>query len=244
MKYHRRIIIWCFVMVWVFAATVTYAGVADYLKGAVKTLTEKKGTADGDIVQGLKEALEIGTTRAIEKVSLVDGYYKNPEIKIPLPGAVKKVEKILRVAGYGKYVDAFETSMNRAAERAAPEAQSIFSDSIKEMKFEDAKKILNGRENEATLYFKEKTYEKLEAVFKPIVNKSMSEVGTTRDYQALDAKIKTIPYAGKRSFDLDQYVTDKSLDGLFSMLGKEESKIRKDPAARGTALLKKVFGSK
>jgi len=244
MKHFRYMIIGVFVVVGVCTAAVTNAGLQDYLKDTVKTLTQKKGVTSNEITQGLKEALEVGTGRAIENVSRVDGYYKNPEIKIPLPAGVKKVEKVLRVAGYGEQIDVFEASMNRAAERAAPKAQTIFSDAIEGMNFADARKILDGRDSEATLYFKGKTYDKLTAAFKPIVNKSMSEVGVTRQYQTLDAKIKTIPFAGKRSFDLDQYVTDQSLEGLFSMLAKEEATIRKNPAARGTDLLKKVFGSR
>jgi len=171
----------------------------------------------------------------------MNGYYKNPDIKILLPENIQKAEKILRATGFGQKVDDFELSMNRAAERAAPEAKSIFWDAIKQMSFEDARKILNGRDDEATLYFKEKTSDRLQENFKPITHQAMSEVGVTSSYQALDAKVKTIPFADPMSFDLDQYVTDKALAGLFVMLAAEEKKIRDDPAARVTDLLKKVF---
>lgn len=210
----------------------------------IKKALEGEKLSESKITQGLKEALQIGTGNAVEKTSQVDGYYGNPKIKIPLPGAVEKVEKLLRAVGYGPKVDAFELSMNRAAERAAPEAKALFWKAIKQMTFSDARKILNGRDNEATLYFKDKTSDRLQETFKPIVHEAMSEVGATRAYQDLDAKVRSIPLAGSLSFDLDQYVTDRALDGLFFVLAEEERKIRQDPAARVTDLLKKVFGSR
>jgi len=190
------------------------------------------------------EALQIGTGNAVLNVSQVDGYYKNPQIRIPLPENVQKVEKILRTVGYGPKVDAFALSMNRAAERAAPEAKSLFLDSIRQMTFSDAKKILQGRDNEATLFFEDKTRGRLHELFRPMVHTAMSEVGVTRWYQELDAKVRSIPFAERMSFDLDTYVTDKALDGLFHMVAEEERKIRQDPAARVTDLLKEVFGGK
>jgi hypothetical protein len=219
------------------------AGFQDLLKGATQSFQGGSSLTDSDIIQGLKQALEVGTSNAVGIVSKVNGYYNNPEIKIPLPGNVQKVEKILRTAGFSQQIDDFELSMNRAAERAAPEAKPIFLDAIKQMSFDDARKILNGGDNAATLYFKEKTSNRLQTVFKPIVHQAMTEVGVTNQYETLESKAKTIPFADTMSFNLDQYVTDKSLDGLFFMLGQEEKKIREDPAARVTDLLKKVFAS-
>jgi len=193
--------------------------------------------------QGLKEALHIGTGNAVETVSQQDGYYRNPVIRILLPEAVQKVEKVLRLAGFGSKVDEFELSMNRAAEQAAPKAKSMFWEAIKKIRFADVWKILSGRENEATLYLKEKTYTRLQTAFKPIVHNTMSEVGVTRSYQELEQTVRAIPFTDLLSFDLDQYVTDKALDGLFHMLAEEEAKIRRDPVARVTALLRKVFGN-
>jgi hypothetical protein len=141
-------------------------------------------------------------------------------------------------------VDAFELSMNRAAEKAVPGAKTIFWDAIKEMNFTDARNILEGRENEATLYFKEKTYEPLYKMFKPTVNETMGQVGVTRQYQVLEKKVKTIPFTEGLTVDLDDYVTKGALDGLFLMLAEEEKKIRKDPMARVTPLLKEVFGGR
>lgn len=221
-----------------------YAGFQDLLDSAKKILGQDEGLTESEIVKGLKEALEIGTSNAVGIVSKINGYYKNPYIKIPLPDDVQKVEEYMRLAGFGNLVDDFELSMNRAAEQAAPEAKSIFWDAIKQMRFDDASKILNGRDNEATLYFEDKTSARLTEVFKPIVGQAMSEVGVTRTYKDLNKKAQTIPFVDSFSFDLDQYVTDKALGGLFFMLAAEEKKIREDPAARVTDLLKKVFTSK
>jgi hypothetical protein len=226
-----------------FSTHIAVAGFQDFLKKAQKLFESSDTISESEIVEGLKEALEIGTGKAVDLVSKRDGYYKNPQIKIPLPASVQKVEKLLRGAGLGSKVDAFESSMNHAAERAAPEAKSIFWDAIKKMQIDDAKEILNGREDEATLYFKDKTYSRLQDIFEPIVKESMGEVGVTRTYQDLNAKVEKIPFVDRFSFDLDKYVTDGALNGLFKMLADEEKKIRSDPAARVTDILKKVFGN-
>ncbi len=216
----------------------------NFLKDLQKTLGIGGLLSSGKIADGLKEALEIGTANAIQTVSRVGGYYNNPEIKIPLPAAVQKMEKILRLMGYGPQVDAFVRSMNQAAEKAAPEAKRIFLDAIKQMTITDARKILNGPENAATLYFKEKTYGALTGIFKPIVHKSMEKVGVTNRYYQLEQKVAGIPILGTKQFDLDTYVNDKALDGLFLMIAEEERRIREDPAARVTDLLKQVFGKR
>ena len=217
------------------------AGLTDIVKGVQDALGGSGTLTNDEIIAGLKEALEVGTEKAVALVSRADGYYGNPDIKIPLPESVQKVEKILRAAGYGHKVDAFELSMNRAAERAAPEAKSIFRDAITQMSFEDASEILNGRDNEATLYFEDKTSDRLQELFKPIVKDSMGQVGVTRSFQDLNAKAESIPFGKSLSFDLDQYVTDGALKGLFKMLAEQERQIRTDPAARVTDLLQKVF---
>ena len=244
MKNRILFVLFSVLSIWVFSTTLVAAGFQDFLKSAQKLFETSDSISESEIVAGLKQALEIGTTKAVDLVSKKGGYYNNPEIKIPLPGSVQKVEKLLRGAGFGSKVDAFELSMNHAAERAAPEAKSIFWDAIKKMKIDDAKKILSGRDDEATLYFKDKTYPRLQEIFEPIVKESMGEVGVTRTYQDLNAKVEKIPFADSFSFDLDKYVTDGALNGLFQMLAEEEKKIRADPAARVTDLLKKVFGNK
>lgn len=220
------------------------ASLSDMAKEAQKALGGSAGGLSNDeITAGLKEALQVGTDKAVSLVSKPDGFFKNPAIKIPVPESVQKVEKLLRTAGYGEKVDAFELSMNRAAERAAPEAKSIFLDAISDMNFDDAQKILNGRDNEATLYFEDKTSAQLQKVFKPIIKDAMGEVGVTQSYQELNDKITSLPFGKSASFDLDQYVTDGALKGLFKMLAEQERQIRTQPAARVTDLLKKVFAA-
>jgi hypothetical protein len=201
------------------------------------------GLTDSQVTDGLKEALQVGSEKAIEAVSQPDGYYGNPTVKIPLPESVQSAEQVLRATGFGSTVDAFELSMNRAAEKAAPEAKGLFLDAIQQMSISDAQKILNGRDNEATLYFKDKTSTQLESLFKPIIEDSMAQVGVTQSYQGLQRQMKTIPFAGGSAFDLDQYVTENAIDGLFKMLAEQEAMIRTDPAARTTDLLKAVFGN-
>jgi hypothetical protein len=200
------------------------------------------GLSDAKIGSGLKEALKVGTENTVNLTGKTDGYFLNQAIKILMPEKLRTLEKGLRVVGYGPQVDEFVLSMNRAAEKAAPFAKQIFWDAIGEMTFEDARKILSGHDTAATDYFKEKTSDKLAGVFKPIVDKAMNEVGVTRQYKELVGRYETIPFVKKETFDLDHYVVTKALDGLFHVLGEEEKKIRTDPAARVTDLLKEVFG--
>ena len=207
-----------------------------------KSFSSDSSITNDEMIQGLKEALQVGTQNAVNTVSKVDGYYKNSDIKIPLPEEIESAGKYLRLAGYGTRVDEFEQSMNRAAEKAAPEAKQIFWGAVKDMKINDARKLLDGPDNAATNYFKDKTYDQLHNIFKPIVKETMGQVGVTSQFQDINNKLSSIPLANKASVDLDQYVTDKSLDGLFFMLAEEEKKIRQDPAARVTDILKKVFG--
>jgi hypothetical protein len=221
------------------------AGVMDTFKKYQGVVRGGQPLSETQIVEGLKEALEIGTERAVANVSQTNGYYGNPKIKIPLPKTLKSAEGLLRAAGYGKKVDGFELSMNRAAERAAPEAKAIFWDALRQLRFDDAKRILNGRENEATRYFEEKTRQPLFEIFEPIIQKTMGEVGVARSYQQIEDKLRNLPLAGgAMDLDLDRYVTDRTLDGLFLTLAEEEKRIRQDPAARVTDTLKKVFGQK
>ncbi len=200
------------------------------------------GLSDAKIGSGLKEALRIGTENAVNLTGKTDGYFLNLAIKILMPEKLRSFEKGLRAVGYGPQVDEFILSMNRAAEKAAPFAKQIFWDAIGEMTFDDVRKILSGHETAATDYFKEKTTKRLTDIFKPIVSKAMNEVGVTRRYKELVGRYESIPFVKKEKFDLDQYVVTKALDGLFHMVGEEERKIRKDPTARTTELLREVFG--
>jgi hypothetical protein len=198
--------------------------------------------SDVKIGSGLKEALKIGTENAVKLTGKADGYFLNQAIKILMPEKLQKVEQGLRLVGYGSQVDEFVLSMNRAAERAAPAAKQIFWDAIGEMTIDDARKILSSHETAATDYFKGKTTGKLTSAFKPVVDKAMNEVGVTRQYKELVGRYEAIPFVKKETFDIDGYVVTKALDGLFYVVGEEEKKIRKDPAARVTDLLKEVFG--
>jgi hypothetical protein len=225
----------------VFSAAVTHAGWLDDIKQGVGGASNT-GTDDSTIAAGLKEALSTGTENAVNTVSKSDGYFGNQMIKILMPEKIRMVADVLSKLGYQKEVDDFVLSMNRAAEKAAPKAASFFGDAIREMTFDDARKILNGGDTSATEFFKTKTHDKLYDAFKPVISSSMDEVGATRSYKEMMSKYETVPFMSKTSIDLDHYVTNKSLDGLFYMVGQEEKKIRTDPAARATDLLKTVFG--
>ncbi|MBY0503779.1 MAG: DUF4197 domain-containing protein [Bryobacteraceae bacterium] len=191
---------------------------------------------------GLKEALSVGIENAVRFLGKPDGYFRNELVKILLPPQLKTIERGLRGAGMGKLLDDFVLSMNRAAEQAAPFAKDIFTGAIKEMTFDDARQILTGSDTAATEFFRGKTSAKLTDLFRPVVQKAMSEVGVTSQYQAFASRLKMLPFLKADSFDLDQYVIGKALDGLFFTLGEEEKKIRTNPAAQVTSLLKEVFG--
>ncbi len=232
-----------FILVVIFLfVPVSHAGLLDKAKALKEKVTAQRGEPDtSTTISGLKEALSVGTEKAVKTVSRTDGYLGNPAIKIPLPENVQKVSKVLRKVGLKKEVDSFEVSMNRAAEKAAPQAKDIFIGAVKEMTFQDAKKILHGGDTAATDYLKSKTSEKIFNAFKPIVSSAMNDVGVTKSYKRLADKAKRTRILKDESLDLDHHVTNKALDGLFYMVGQEEKKIRTDPAARVTELLKKVF---
>ena len=201
-----------------------------------------KSLTNADIVAGLKEALEVGTTNTVDLTGKVDGYFGNAAIKILLPSQMQTVEQGLRLLGQGQRVDELVLAMNRAAEKAAPAAKDIFWTAIKNMTFEDARKILSGGDTAATDYFRARTSETLTAAFRPVVDASMKEVGVVQQYDQLMSAYKSLPLASALpSFDLQAYVVSKALDGLFTVLGEQEKKIRTDPAAQVTSLLKKVF---
>lgn len=209
------------------------------LKGL--TSGQQSGLSDVKIGSGLKEALQVGTENTVKLTGKTDGYFMNQAIKILMPEKLRSLEKGLRAVGYGPQVDEFVLSMNRAAEQAAPLAKEIFFDAIGEMTFDDARKILSGGDTAATDYFKTKTANKLAVAFSPVVDQTMNEVGVTRQYKELVGRFQSIPFVKSETFDINHYVVTKALDGLFYVLGQEESKIRINPAARVTDLLKEVF---
>jgi len=212
--------------------------------GSGGSLTDLLASASGEgqVVSGLKQALEVGTRNAVDLTSRRNGYLDNPLIRIELPGALDKMASGLRVVGFGAQVDELEVAMNRAAEQAAGKAADVFWQGIRQMSFTDAVGILNGGDTAATDYFERTTRDTLRARFEPIVSAKLDEVGVVRSYDQLVGRYEAIPFTSKPSFDIRSYVTDKSLDGLFKILGNEERKIRTDPAARVTPLLQDVFG--
>jgi hypothetical protein len=196
-----------------------------------------------DLAAGLKEALAVGTGNAVQMLSKSNGYFGDAAVKILMPEKMQKIADVLKKAGYQKEVDEFVLSMNRAAEQAAPKARPIFEDAVRKMSFDDAQKIIKGNKTAATDYFKAKTSAQLTDAFKPVVADSMNQVGATRSYKDLTDRYNSmVPFGKMDSFDLDSYVTGKALDGMFLKVGQEEAKIRTNPAARTTDLLKKVFG--
>jgi hypothetical protein len=223
-------------------ASAAHAGLLDKVREYREKERQSRNEPDtSTMISGLKEALSIGARNGVNSVSQVDGYFGNPLIKIPMPEKLHRIEKALRKAGFNKEVDKFILSMNRAAEKAAPEALALFVNAVKEMTIPDALKILRGNDTAATDYLKSKTYDELYRSFKPSISNSMNDVGVTRTFKEMMDKTRHIPFLKKESVDLDQYVTARALDGLFTVVGEEEKKIRKDPAARVTELLRMVF---
>jgi len=224
------------------------AGIFDDLFNKVLPSMQQQGYLDDNtIVKGLKEALATGTEKAVTEVARPDGYFGNPLIRILLPEKFQKAADLLGTIGYQKQVDEFVLSMNRAAERAAPSAARFFGNAIRNMTIEDARGILSGGDTAATRFLEKRTRSQLIDAFRPIVAEKMNQVGTVRSYKELIGKYDTVPLAslvGMPSLDLDSYVTNKALDGLFTMVGAEEKKIRTNPAARTTELLRKVFGGR
>ena len=202
----------------------------------------KAGTDDKTSIAGIKEALAVGTRNAVKSLSRDGGYLNNDTVRILMPEKVRKVADFAAKAGMQKQVDEFVVSMNRAAEAAVPVAADYFSDAIRDMSVDDARGILTGGNTAATEFFKSKTHDKLYTALKPIVARKVGEVGSTKAYKDLLGKVQNIPFLGGQSLDLEDYVTNQALDGLFQLVGEEEKKIRSNPAARVTDLLKNVFG--
>ena len=240
MKTHARLLVIA-LLVPVLGATSSSAQLPDLLKNLPQLPSSGAGLGDAKIGQGLKEALRVGTENAVNLTGRLDGYFANQAIKILMPERLKSLEQGLRLIGQGDRVDELVLGMNRAAEKAAPAARGIFVDAIGEMSIDDARKILSGPDTAATDYFKGKTTGKLTTAFQPVVQKAMNEVGLARQYNDLLGQAKAIPFLRAEEYDLDHYVVGKSLDGLFHVVGDEERKIRTNPAARTTDLLREVF---
>ena len=199
------------------------------------------GLSDAKIGAGLKEALQVATEKTVGLTGKTDGYFANQAIKILMPEKLRNFESGLRAVGYGGQIDELVLGMNRAAERAAPQAKQIFFDAIGDMSFDDARKLLNGGDHAATEYFRGKTTPRLTTTFRPVVEQSMSQVGVSKQYKDLVGRFDSIPFAKSQAFDLDGYVVDRGLGGLFTVLAEQEKQIRTNPTARATDLLKEVF---
>ncbi|MFO8004092.1 DUF4197 domain-containing protein [Thioalkalivibrio sp.] len=229
---------------------------ADRLKGAIpETPTTPRplegaagptlGAEHEQLVAGLKEALETGSRRAIEAAGESGGFEDNPDIRIPMPGPLATASGMLRGVGLGRQVDEFEESMNRAAEKAVPEARDIIIEAIRDMSIDDARAILVGPEDGATRFLRRQAEDRIAERFRPIVAESMEETGVTRAFTGLTEQVGTrLPgISAVDELDLNEYVTNETLDGVFTLLAQEEKKIRQDPAARTTELLREVFGN-
>jgi len=212
------------------------------LGGINDVLDSQSGPTTAEVGSGLKEALINGITNGANRASKVDGYFKNPSIKIPFPEDVRVVEEKLRQIGLGKEVDKFVLTLNRGAEEAAKEAVPIFVSAIKSMTIEDAWGILKGEEDAATQYLKRTTQDQLKAKFSPVISSALNKVNATKYYGDIINTNNKVPFVEKVNPDLNEYATQKAIDGLFLLVADEEKLIREDPVARTSDLLKKVFG--
>lgn len=216
----------------------------EFFKEQTPAALGKSNLSKADIVSGLKEALIKGSQSAVSTLGKENGFFEHPKLRIPMPEKLQTVETALRKLKQDKIADEFVLSMNRAAEKAVPKAMTIFSSAIKTMSIEDAYGILQGPDNAATEYLKKTSGSQLHQQFLPIVKQATNNVGVTENYKAL---IDNLGMMSKlidvESLDVDKYVTDKAVSGLFNLVANEEKLIRADPAARTTDLLKKVFSS-
>lgn len=231
-------------------AAPSYGGWKDWLNSTLENVTSSKsgGTgglsslSEGDVVSGLKAALDKGIGHAVELLGQKDGFLGNPKVSIPIPELVQPLAKTLRTFGQGKLVDDFQTTLNRAAEAAVPEGKEILVDAVKGMSVEDAWSVLKGGDDAATRYFEKSSRDRLREKIMPIVNRATEATGVTSSYKGLARQAG--PVAGMLGMevpDLDDYVAGKALDGLFVMIAEEEKAIRANPAARTTELLQRVF---
>ena len=214
----------------------------DVIPSGTQTDSVTANLSQTEIVAGLKEALNVGVERATTLLGQDGGFLNDAEVKIPMPETLQQVERGLRAAGQDALADDFVTSMNSAAEKAIPETTTILANTIKNMSLEDAKGILNGPDDAATQYFRKQNEVQLNGAILPIVQDTTAQTGVTSAYKKMTGSIGFLPqFSGLSSLDLDHYVAQKTLDGLFLKLAQEEKLIRHDPVARSTELLRKVF---
>lgn len=201
--------------------------------------------SDSDILKGLREALAQGTTQAINSLGRRDGFWQNALVRVPLPDNIRRVEKTLRGFGQGARVDQFHLTLNRAAESAVPQVATIFGNAVRQMSIQDARGILAGQPDAATQFFQRSTSDAIYAKALPLVQSATQKVGVTQQYKSLMTSYgPMLQLAGVQNIDLDSFVTRKAMDGLFTSIAQEEARIRQDPAARTSEILKRVFGGK
>jgi len=197
---------------------------------------------NNDIAEGLKQALRKGARISVDYLGHADGFWKHPDVRIPLPERLRAPARLLRKAGLGSYTGQLQKRMNRAAEEAVPLARPVFYDAIHSIRFSDVHRILQGKDDAATRYFERKTVSRLTMLFSPIVHRELNRSGAVKSYRAFSSQYASLPFVGQRlKIDLDEYVTKKALAAMFTVLAHEEAKIRHDPAARTTQLLRSVF---
>src|SRR5450830_2010062 len=199
--------------------------------------------SNADASSGLKAALIQSAGKAVGQLGAVDGFFNNPQVKIPLPDSMQKAEKAMRMFGMGKQADELVLKMNRAAEAAVPEAETLLVNAVKQMSVEDAKNILTGGDDAATQYFKKTTSAPMAEKFLPIVKKATENVALAQQYNKFAAMGSQYGLVNKDQANLEQYVTQKTLDGVYLMMAQEEKAIRQDPMGQASSLLKKVFGA-
>ncbi|HTF19712.1 MAG TPA: DUF4197 domain-containing protein, partial [Chryseolinea sp.] len=224
-------------------ASCTSAQISQTLEDVNKSIGSETQLSATEVANGLKEALIKGISTGSDLASALDGYFKNPAIKIPFPSEVQKVEDKLRQVGLGSQVDKFVLTLNRGAEDAAKEAKPIFIEAIRQMTIQDAWGILKGSNDAATQYLRRTTSGLLKEKFKPVIHSSLQKVNATRYYGDIVNTYNKFPLTEDVNPNLDDYATDKAIEGLFVMIAKEEKEIRANPMARTTDLLKRVFGA-
>jgi hypothetical protein len=222
------------ILAWFCFAVVTCAPAA---------LAQLEGVTSREAASALKAALEKGSQAAVASLGRTDGFFGNPQVKIPLPDSLQRAERAMRRFGMGRYADQLVLSMNRAAEAAVPEARQLFVDSVRKMTVQDAKGILQGGDTAGTAYFRRSTEAQLRKRFLPVVKQATAKVGLAQQYNAYAERGVAFGLVKKEHANLDDYVTQKALDGLFLVVAEEERKIRKDPVGAGTAIIRKVFGA-
>ena len=202
-----------------------------------------QGLSESDAALGVRAALERGASSAVSLLGRSGGFLDNPKVRIPLPGFLADAAKLLKSLGQGARVEELETAMNRAAELAVPQAKTLLVSAVKSMSVEDARRIVTGGDDSVTQFFAGKTRQPLSVKFLPIVTRATERVQLADKYNAVAGKAAGMGLVKKQDANIQQYVTGKALDGLYLMIGEEERKIRRDPVATGSAILKKVFGS-